>query len=134
MIILRGPASVSSIADPEMRHLVEQRFAEILAGEPYDYDRHGYTIIVEPGDGVDTLEDETSCRILHNLFDDTCFGHPDFSPSFEALEEHPGCYEMVFILNDDGFGIAIFIPKAAGIDADLLSMCSTYATPELIQP
>jgi hypothetical protein len=56
------------------------------------------------------------------------FGHPDFTPSCETPEEHPGCYEMVFILNDDGFGIEIFIPKTGGIDADLLAMCAEYAT------
>ena len=64
----------------------------------------------------------------------TRFGHPDFAPSFEALEEHSGCYEMVFILNDDGFGISIFIPKTGGIDADLLAMCAMYAEPVLTQP
>ena len=140
MLILRDPALAKRIADPDIRSLVEQRFVEILAGEPYDYDQHGYMIVVEPGDSVDALEEESSCRILRSLFDDTRFGDPDFAPSCEALEEHSGCYEMVFILNDDGFGISIFIPKTKGIDADLLAMCAIYAepapalTPELTQP
>ena len=140
MLILRDPAMASSIADPDIRALVEQRFAEICAGEPYDYDSHGYMIVMEPGDTVVALEEESSCPILRNLFDKTRFGDPDFAPSCEALEEHSGCYEMVFILNDDGFGIEIFIPKTKGIDADLLAMCAIYAepapalTPELTQP
>ena len=134
MLILRDPAMASSIADPDIRALVEQRFVEILAGEPYDYDQHGYMIVVESGDSVAALEDETSCPILHGLLDDNHYGHPDFAPSCEALEEHSGCYEMVFILNDDGFGISIFIPKAAGIDADLLATCAEYAEPVLTQP
>lgn len=129
MLILRDPALASSIVDPDIRGLVEQRFAEICAGEAYDYDLHGYMIVVEPGDSVESLEQETSCRILHNLFDDTRFGDPDFVPSFEALEEHPGCYEMVFILNDEGFGIDIYIPKQLGIDPELLAMCAEYAAP-----
>jgi hypothetical protein len=129
MFILRDPALASSIVDPDVRSLVEQRFAEICAGDPYDYDLHGYMIVVEPGDSVESLEQETSCRILRNLFDDARFGDPDFMPSFEALEEHAGCYEMVFILNDDGFGIDIYIPKQPGIDADLLAMCAEYAAP-----
>lgn len=129
MLILRDPALASTIADPDIRSLVEQRFVEICAGEAYDYDLHGYMIVVEPGDSVDALEEESSCPILRDLFDDTRFGDSDFSPSFEALEEHADCYEMVFILNDDGFGIEIFIPKAGGIDAHLLAMCALYATP-----
>ena len=142
MLILRDPAMARSITDPDIRALVQQRFREICAGEPYDYDQHGYTIVVEPGDSVDALEEESSCPILRNLFDKTRFGDPDFAPSCEALEEHPTCYEMVFILNDDGFGISIFIPKTKGIDADLLAMCAMYAepapalipAPELTQP
>lgn len=127
MIVLRDPAAVSSIADPDIRHLVQQRFTEICDGVPFDPDLMGYMIVVEPGDTVDALEVESSCHILCNLFDDIRFGDPEFDPSFEALEEHGSCFEMVFILNDDGFGIEIFIPKQEGIDADLLAMCQTYA-------
>lgn len=136
MLVLRDPTLVSSIVDPDIRSLVEQRFTEICAGEPYDYDLHGYMIVVEPGDSVDALEKETGIPILGNLFDDTRFGDPDFTPSYEALEEHVSCYEMVFILTDDGFGINIFIPKQPGIDADLLAMCAFFAesAPELTPP
>lgn len=56
-------------------NLVEQRFREICAGEPYDYDSHGYMIVMEPVDSVDALEEGSSCPILRNLFDDTHFGH-----------------------------------------------------------
>jgi hypothetical protein len=124
MIILHGPASVSSIADPDVRAIVEQRFAELGAGTDI-----GYMIVVEAGDSVESLEKETSCPILRNLFDDARYGDPDFAPSFEALEEHASCYEMVFILNDDGYGIDIFIPKQEGIDTELLAMCAEYASP-----
>lgn len=129
MIILRNPSWANSIPDPEIRHLIKQRLAEICAGEAYDYDLHGYMIVVEPGDSVGALEAESSCPILHNFFSDASFGDPGYAPSFEALEEHAGCYEMVFILNDEGFGIDIFIPKTGGIDADLLAMCALYAVP-----
>lgn len=52
MYILRDPALASSIADPDIRSLVEQRFAQVCEGKPYDYDQHGYMIVVEPGDTV----------------------------------------------------------------------------------
>jgi len=129
MLVLRDPKLASSIVDPDIRGLVEQRFSEICAGEAYDYDLHGYMIVVEPGDSVESLEQETNCRILQNLFDDVHFGNLDFVPSFEVLEEHAGCYEMVFILNDEGFAIDIYIPKHPGIDAELLAMCAEYAAP-----
>jgi hypothetical protein len=129
MLVLREPRFASRIADPGIRALVELRFAQIGRDESFDADQHGYMIVVELGDTVQELEQETGCAILHDLFDDTGFGHPDFTPSFEILEEHYGCFEMLFITNDDGFGITLFIPKTEGIDADLLAMCAEYATP-----
>lgn len=127
MIILHGPSLIHGITDPVIRALVSQRFSQILSGEPYDYDQHGYMVIVEPGDSIESLESETCCSILHNAFDGTHFGDPDFTPCFEALEEHTNCYEMVFILSDSGFGIAILIPKHLGINSDLLAICTEYA-------
>lgn len=129
MIILRDPSSASGIANPTVHALVQRRFAEICADEPYREDRHGYMIVVEPGDRTDELEAESNCAILQNVFDDARLGDPDFFPCCEVLEEHPGCYEMVFLLNDDGFAIDIFIPKEEGIDPDLLAMCAAYAVP-----
>ncbi|SFM51565.1 hypothetical protein [Nitrosomonas communis] len=127
MLILNDPTLVHRISDPAIRSLVQQRFFEVCAGEPYDYDIHGYMVVVEPGDSIAALEQEIGFPILHNLFDDTCYGEPDFSPSFEALEEHAGCYELVYIFNDEGFGAGIFIPKQPGVDGDLLAMCAEYA-------
>ena len=141
MLVINGPGDATRIANSEVRRLVEQRYAEVCAGEPYDYDSHGSMIVVEPGDTVAALEREGSCCILHNLFDDTRYPDPDFSPSFEALDEHAGCYEMLFILNDEGFGITYFIPKAAGTDtenaverSELLAMCAEFATPAINTP
>jgi len=134
MLVLRDPTWTSRIAHSGIRRLVNQRFTEVCAGEAYEYDQHGYMVVVEPGDSVDTLEQETGCSILHNLFDDTPYCNLEFSPSFEALEEHDDCYEMLFISNDNGFGITLFIPKAEGIEGSLLAMCATYATPAIRMP
>jgi len=119
MIIIRDPTLTSTIDDPGIRSLAETRFAQILMGESYDYDRHGYMIVVEPGDSIADLETETCCSI-------------SIDPMFEVLEEHDCCYEMLFILNDDGFAITLLIPKH-GINADLLKLCADYAVPATIK-
>ena len=128
MLVLRDPTAIGRIANPDIRQLVALRFAQVCEGQPYDEHVHGYMIVVEPGDTVRELEQESSCAILHDLFDDIPFGDPEFTPSFDILEEHHACFEMLFITNDDGFGITLFIPKTEGIDADLLAMCAEYAT------
>ena len=118
MLVVRDPEVARRIVAPEIRQLVEQRFLDICAEEPYEPDVHGYMIVVEAGDSVRDLEEESGCAIL---------GDP--SPSFEVLEELDTCYEMVFVPGDGDFGVVIIIPKLAGIDPDLLAVCAEYAVP-----
>ena len=138
MIVLRDPQTVGKVTDPYIRELASLRFAQVMAGEPYDDERHGYMIVVELGDTIEQLEQEIGLPILHGLFDDAPFGHPDFAPCFEILEEHRNgntcIYEMVFISNDDGAATALFVPDQEGIDADLLAMCRSFATPAVNMP
>ena len=136
MIVLREGVATSQITDPYIHELVSLRWSQILAGEPSDYDRHGYMVVVEPGDTVEALEQEIGLPILHGLFDDAPFGDDDFTPCFDILEEHTDgkrrIYEMVFISNDDGFATTVFVPDSEGIPADLLAMCRSFATPAVI--
>ena len=129
MLVLRDPELVTSITDPDLRSLVEQRFEDICDGEEFDAYVHAYFIIIEPGDSSEIIESESGCPILHNLCGQARFGDPEFRPCFECLEEHPTCYEMVFVPGDGDFGIVIFIPKTEGIDPELLAMCAEYAVP-----
>jgi len=92
MIVIRDAASMSNIANP----LVQQRFAEISAAGEVHF------VIVQVGDTVAEIEQQFNFPILRNWLDVTCFGDAGFTPCFEVLEEHARCYEMVFILNDDG--------------------------------
>lgn len=129
VLILRGPELARRIADSGIRQLIEERFAQICNGEAYDYDLHGYMIVVESGDIVSAIEEESGCPILRDLWDEYHFGEPDFTPAAEAIEEHTGCYELTYVFSDSGFGIGIVIPKDADIDPQLLAMCATYAVP-----
>jgi len=116
MLVLRDPEVAGSIAAPEIRQLVEQRFLDICAEEPYEPDVHGYMIVVEAGDSVRDVEEESGCPLLAD-------------PCFEVLEELDSCYEMVIVPGDGDFGIVIFIPKLEGIDPDLLAVCAEHAVP-----
>ena len=120
MLILKSPSSFDSITDPDILKLVKLRHDQ-LGDEMF-----GSMIIIEAGDSLSDIEEEIGFSILTNLFDDVRFPDPDFVPCFEALEDHGGCYEMLFILGDGDEAIEIFIPKA-GVDNDLLTMCSQFA-------
>ncbi|MCX7178499.1 MAG: hypothetical protein NTX56_06870 [Proteobacteria bacterium] len=115
MLILRDPALTEKISDPYIRAQVEQRFAEVFADEPYDAEQHGYFIVVEPGDTLEQLDQECGLPILEY---------------FECVEDHHEFFEIVCILNDDGFGISCYVPRhTEGIDTRLLSVLEAAAIP-----
>jgi hypothetical protein len=124
MLVLRDP---NQLPDHPiiicLSTLLEQRFRDLSGEEVYDPSCHGYIVIAEPGDEVSALEEETGCPIYSDWFGESHYPDADFTPSFEYLDDTPLCYEMVFIINDGGFAVLLFIPKMTGVNADLLKMC-----------
>ena len=131
MLTIRDPTDADRIGDPSVRSLVRRRLAEVLDGEPYQPDIHGDFVVVEPGDTAAALEEATGTPILTNPFDGSRFPAPEFAPVCEFIEDHGGCYEAYFLYSDDGAGVAVFVPKSEGIDAELLSLCRQFAEPAL---
>ena len=128
MEIMHDLLSTMQISDPEIRKLVQHRIDE-LGGDKFDAAVLGYFLIIEPGDSIDAITTQIGVNILANRFAGIRYDEVGFTPSFEFVEEFPACYELVFILDDSGYGIDIFISKGTGVDPDLLAMCQRYATP-----
>ena len=126
MQIIRDLAGTSQIRDPAMRQLVTQRIND-LGGEAFDSAELGYFLVVEIGDTLEALETQLGFSILANRFTGIRYDQADFTPSFEFIEDFSGCYDMVFILSDDGSGVEVFVPKAEVGPPDLLVMCRTFA-------
>ena len=126
MQIIRDPADASTIANPELRHLIEKTIADLNLDGPYYPDVLGYFLIVEQGDSLATINAQIGFDILCNRWTGIRFDQPNYTQSFECLDEFAGYYEIVFIISDDGYGIEVFIPKTTDI-ADLLAMCQRYA-------
>ena len=120
MLIIHNRSQLHHITDPDILKLVTLRLAQLSSTLSTPM------IIMEPGDSLSSIEKEIGSPILTNLFDDISYPDPDFVPSCEALEDHGGCYEMLFILGDGEEAIEIFIPKT-GVDASLLSMCADFS-------
>ena len=120
MLIIHNRSQLHHIIDPEIHKLFTLRLSQLgsILTAPM--------IIIEPGDSLSSIEKEIGFTILTNLFDDITYPDPDFMPSCESLEDHGGCYEMLFILGDGDEAVEIFIPKV-GVDNDLLTMCSQFA-------
>ena len=119
MLKIQNRSQLNTIIDQNILKLVTLRLAQLGSTLPTPI------IIVEPGDCLSDIEEEIGFSILTDLFDDICYPDPEFMPSCEVLEDHGGCYEMLFILGDGEEAVEIFIPKV-GVDNELLAMCSQY--------
>jgi hypothetical protein len=120
MLKIQNRSQLNTIIDQDILKLVTLRLSQLDSNLPTPM------IIIEPGDSLSSIEKEIGFSILTNLFDDITYPDPDFMPSCEALEDHGGFYEMLFILGDGDEAFEIFIPKT-GVDPLLLSMCSQFA-------
>ncbi len=120
MLKIQNLSQLNLVTDPDILKLVKLRHYQL--GD----EKFGSVNIVEAGDGISSIEEEIGFCILTNLFDDVRFPDPDFVPCFEALEDHGGCYEMLFLFSDGDDAMEIFIPKV-GVDPLLLLMCSQFA-------
>ena len=119
MLKIQNLSQLNLVIDVDILDLLRFRFGQL--------DMNVTMFIVEPGDTVEDIEEEIGFPILTNLFEDVSFPDPDFVPFSEALEDHGGCYEMLFLFSDgDDDAIEIFIPKV-GVDPLLLAMCSQFA-------
>ena len=125
MIIFNEIEAIKQFSQMDLRNHMLEIICKITDGATYDPSIYGHFVLVEVGDSIAKVEANTSCRVLNGRPFSDC----EFQPSFEWLVEHPSFYEAVFIFSDDGFGVDLLIPKALGIDPDLLAMCAKYAVP-----
>ena len=130
MQIIRDLISTHQIGNTAIRQLVEERIND-LGGEAFDADALGYFLVIEPGDTLEAIAGQLGFSIVANRFTGIHFSDTGFTPSFEFVEEFATCYDMVFVISDDGFGVELFISKGDGVDADLLAMCRMYAFKEV---
>ena len=126
MIVVRDHSTIDQISNLQIRELVQQRIND-LGGEAFDSNELGYFLVVESSDTLEAWSAQLGFDMLRNRFTGIRFNDTGFTPSFEFVEEFPACYDMVFVLDDTGIGVEIFVPKAEGIDPDLIAMCRMYA-------
>jgi hypothetical protein len=129
MIIVRDLSSIQQISNMEIMELVTQRMAD-LGGDAFDANALGYFLVVEISDAIEAINAQLGFDILCNRFTGIRYDQPGFTPSFEFVEEFPACYDIVFVLSDDGYGVEMFVQKANGVPPDLLAMCQRYAMQE----
>jgi hypothetical protein len=126
MIVIHDNSTINQIINPAIRELVLARIND-LGGVTFDADELGYFLVVESSDTLEAWSAQLGFDLLRNRFTGIRYEQADFKPSFEFIEEFPSCYDIVFVLSDDGMGVELFVSKEAGIDPDLIGMCRMYS-------
>lgn len=120
MHILRRDHEVSAFIenhpDESITSMIGLRVSELT--EEFTMEDLVFFIIPEAGDTLTQVESAIG-REFHS---------PEGLPQWELMEEHPGLYEIVMVLDDSGFGVEILIPKE-GIDPELSDLCRRHSTP-----
>lgn len=129
MLVVRSLEEAAHIEVSEIQTLVRRRIAALSEDEPYDPETMANFVVLQPGDTTAAVNERLGFDILTNRVTGIRFDEAGFHCSFEVLEEHGSCYEILFILCDDGYGIDVFVPKLDGLPTDLLAMCACYAVP-----
>ncbi|MBK6593285.1 MAG: hypothetical protein IPG23_11360 [Burkholderiales bacterium] len=133
MQIIRDLPSAATVHNPEIRQLVQQRIND-LGGDSFDANELGYFLVIEPEDTLHSIAAQLGFSIVANRSTNLRYDQEGFTPSFEFVEQIGNCYDLVFVISDDGYGIEVFVPNTEGIDPDLLRMCQRYATPPFPDP
>lgn len=117
-------AFVEGYSDPCVTALVLERMEELI-DEGTSLEESVVFAILEPGDGIEQLQDQLDMRVTTDLG----------SPLWEVIEEHATCYELVFVLSSSGYGTLVFAPKA-GAAPDILALCQehAYRSPPYLPP
>lgn len=136
MHVIRADSDLESLEDPELLALVRQRISETVEYADQFSDLV-FFVVVQPGDDIADVDEALGFPVMANRFDGIPFGAPAFTPSWDVLAEHPGWFELVYVLSDDGNGVTVFVSRTQGsaeagknIPAELLAMCRAYAVVE----
>ena len=114
--------------DAQLKRLLAQRRDQL--SEFTDLSEIARFVIVQPGDSIGALESELGFSVFRNPVDGRRFGNPEFSPGWEWIADHGYCFEVVFIYDDSGFGHVLIVPKMPAVNAELIALCTQYATTE----
>jgi len=128
VIIVRDQTSIPNIHSSTIRALVQQRIQDLQA-QGFDLADLGFIVVLEVGDTLDDFVSQIGFNPLSNRHTGLRYDQPGYSPAFEFVQVFPDCFEMVFVLDDTGYGVEVIVPIEQGIDTDVLTLCRRYALP-----
>ncbi len=115
---------------PAVAALLNLRIAQLTRADGIDLSDATHFLVIQPGDTMATVKQEVGFTPLTNLSDGSSYGSADFTPSWEWIENHYGCFELVYIVSNDGFAFVLIVEDRPGVDPALLALCRRYCNPD----
>ncbi|RYE41457.1 MAG: hypothetical protein EOP24_36850 [Hyphomicrobiales bacterium] len=130
MKMYRDPASIKALAvqipATDLQHMVWSRLKSLVQEDADHTALLLAVMVMEEGDTAADLEEALGFTVLRNRWNGLTPDAKQFTPSWDALDDHPDWYELTFILSDAGEGMVVFIPK--GLSGSITDLCRTHAT------
>ena len=114
MHVLRDAASIRAAVtgvDPLLSPVLAERVAEWSDYPEFDLNELVWVVILDPCDGFTDLQSTL----------------PAIDQPPDAFDVHPGWFELVYVLSDDGFGAVLFIPRVDGLDPAVVDLCCRHS-------
>lgn len=116
---------IQQIPDAAMRSVIRQRYDELMAyGLPFA--EMAVFWLIEPSDSPRSISEQTGLPIMHGRNPKHTYPDAQFVPAWDVLQGHAGCFEMVFVTSDSGYGQVLWIAMQSA-DPALLKLCIDYA-------
>lgn len=134
MLSLHKKAHFTNLSDLPLQSavaaLLNLRITQLTRANGIDLADITHFLVIQPGDTMAAVEQEVGFTPLTNLSDGSSYGSADFTPSWEWIEDHGGCFELVYIVSDDGFAFVLIVEDRPGVDPALLALCRSYSNPD----
>ena len=131
MLSIHEKAHFTNRSDYSLQHavaaLLNLRIAQLTRADGIDLEDVTHFLVIQPGNTMAAVQQEVGFTPLTNLSDGSTFGSPDFTPSWEWIVDHHGCFELVYIVSDDGFAFVLIVEDSPGLDPGLLALCHQYS-------
>ena len=95
----------------ELGDLIGRRIEELSEYEVDDLSSLIKILVLEPSDAFTAVDSELGFSLLGRHCD--------------VAESHRDWFELTLVLNDDGFGFVIYVPKHADLDPLLTAYCAS---------
>lgn len=111
-------ALTDTTLDPGLRALIGLRVWQVDTDRRRPLGEILQIVVIQPGDEPEIVHEAVGWPI--------CYDQAE-QPGFEWFNDHGSWFELAYVLNDDGFGVLVFLADHPDVNDTLRFNCHGYA-------